>query len=247
MRLSNPAPGRPITSPYGPRRHPVTGEFGKMHTGTDFGGTFKVLSAGDGIVAHVAKEWNNLTRLQKPRQTGGNVVVIKHADNLYTAYFHGKNRSHLNVGDRVKTGDEIYISGSTGRSTGPHLHFEVRRTKSRNQIDPMAYLNSDQPVVPGGVIAVDGKLGRQTWKVWQEDLKKHWGYEGLIDGYPGQMAYRAIQRSVNIKVTGLLDVETKKGVQRRLQHNGFYQGLIDGVWGKGTISALQRALNQEKY
>lgn len=239
MKLQNPAPGRPITSPYGPRRHPVTGELGKMHHGVDFGGTFDVLCAADGIVDHVG--WS-------PRG-GGHVVIIKHAPNLYTVYYHGRERTVWNKGERIRQGDKIYVSGSTGMSTGPHLHFEVRKSRRHGDTqDPMAFIDREVIIdVQPSVLKVDGKLGKATWRRWQEVLKRDWGYDGIIDGVPGERTYLAIQRSTNADRTGELDKQTKQRVQKRLKDNDFYLGPLDGIWGKGTITALQRALNQNHY
>src|SRR5210317_880602 len=104
MKLINPAPGRKVTSAYGPRTHPITGQKGKMHHGIDFGGSFNVLAAGDGIVNHVGYS----------AKGGGHVVIIKHATNLYTVYYHGKDATKFKVGDRIKAGEVVYRSGSTG-------------------------------------------------------------------------------------------------------------------------------------
>jgi murein DD-endopeptidase MepM/ murein hydrolase activator NlpD len=244
MKLFNPAPGRPVTSPYGPRRHPITGQLGKMHRGIDYGGTFDVLSAGDGIVHKVSYNGNKING-------GGHVVIIKHATNLFTVYYHGAHATSLKVGDRVRKGQFIYRSGSTGASTGPHLHFEVRTGafgQEKTDADPMAYLDRNVPVTVKPVpLKVDGKLGRATWKAWQEALKRDWGYEGIIDGIPGELTYTAIQRSAGAKTDGLIGPDTRKRVQMRLKASNFYLGPIDGIWGKGTITALQRALNQNKY
>lgn len=251
MKLQNPAPGRRVTSPFGMRKHPTLGTW-RMHNGIDYGGTFDVLAAGDGIVVHVADEWNNLTPKQKARQTGGNVVTIKHADNLFTTYYHGQRQTHLKVGDRVKAGDKIYVSGSTGRSTGPHLHFETRTTRTGGQRDPNIYLNgaSVTPVNPGGAPNTN-KLDRATWKAWQEALKKHHGYTGMIDGIPGKLSWAAVQRSAKQHYKGPIDgipgPNTYKAVQSKLKALGYYDGIVDGIWGKATISGLQRALNEGGY
>jgi murein DD-endopeptidase MepM/ murein hydrolase activator NlpD len=239
MKLANPAPGRPITSPYGPRRHPITGQLGRMHRGVDFGGTFDVLAAADGIIDHIG--WNPTG--------GGHVVIIKHATNLYTVYYHGRERTLWSKGERIRQGDKVYTSGSTGASTGPHLHFEVRRSRTwGNTEDPLAYIGREvSTTIRPAPLKVDGKLGKATWKAWQEALKRDWGYEGIIDGIPGHLTYTAIQRSVGAKTDGLIGPETRKRVQMRLKASDFYLGPIDGIWGKGTITALQRALNQNNY
>ena len=239
MKLSNPAPDRPITSPYGPRRHPITGQLGKMHHGVDFGGTFDVLSAGDGIVHHIG--WSP--------KGGGHVVIIKHATDLYSVYYHGHDRTKLNEGDRVAAGAKIYLSGNTGASNGNHLHFELRNSpKWGDTKDPMAFIGREVSAAPKpGPLKVDGRMGKNTWAVWQEALKRDWGYEGIIDGRPGKLTYTAIQRSVGAVTDGIIGPHTRKRVQKRLKDNDFYLGPLDGAWGRGTYTALQRALNQNNY
>jgi hypothetical protein len=76
MKLSNPAPGRPVTSPYGWRKHPISG-VRKFHRGTDYGGTFDVLAAGDGVVVLKGANMNK-------RTGGGHTLVIKHNPDLFT-------------------------------------------------------------------------------------------------------------------------------------------------------------------
>ena len=113
--------GRPvkhgwISSTFGTRIDPFTGKK-KFHRGIDFAGRAgsEVLAVAAGVV--VASEW----------QHGyGNVVEIRHPGGYITHYAH--NRENLvKVGDRVEKGEPIAIMGSTGRSSGPHVHFEVRR------------------------------------------------------------------------------------------------------------------------
>jgi peptidoglycan hydrolase-like protein with peptidoglycan-binding domain len=241
MRLNNPAPGRPITSPYGMRKHPFSGAW-KKHHGIDYGGTFKVLCAGDGIVNYIS--WS-------PRG-GGHVVIIKHATNLYTVYYHGRERTQLKKGQRVRAGDVVYTSGSTGASTGPHLHFEARVSRVWGTTrDPQLYIDGSATVAPQP-IRVTGRLDRATWKAWQETLKEDWGYEGIIDGIPGKLSWSAVQRSVvqygyRGPIDGTPGPFTRTAVQRRLADKGFYTGKIDGIWGRGTIGALQNALNKNEY
>jgi len=104
MKLSNPAPGRPVTSPYGWRKHPITGKR-KFHRGTDFGGTFDVLCAGDGVVVHKGANMDKSTG-------GGHVFIVMHEADLYTVYYHGAHATHFKVGDSIKAGDKIYLSGA---------------------------------------------------------------------------------------------------------------------------------------
>jgi murein DD-endopeptidase len=253
MRLQNPAPRRPITSPYGPRRHQFNNGQLRMHRGIDYGGTFDVLAAGDGIVHKVSFNGN-------PRTGGGHVVIIKHGTRLFTVYYHGAHRTRFNKGDRVKAGDVIYRSGATGAATGPHLHFEVRtgiNGQWGTDVDPNIYLTGSKPDVPTGpngykvTVTVDGREGRQTWRAWQTALKARWGYSGIIDGIPGRLTWTAVQKSAGSHYKGRIDgipgPLTRRGVQLRLQEMGYYKGRIDGIWGRLTWSAIQRSLNEGKY
>ena len=186
MKLSNPAPGRPVTSPYGWRKHPITGKR-KFHRGTDFGGTFDVLCAGDGVVVHKGANMNKSTG-------GGHVVIVMHEADLYTVYYHGAHATHFKVGDSIKAGDKIYLSGSTGASTGPHLHFETRTKRAwGSDTDPTPYFEEQKPVK----LTIDGKLGRKTWKALQRHLTDIGYYNGSIDGLAGRLTVSGLQRALN--------------------------------------------------
>jgi peptidoglycan hydrolase-like protein with peptidoglycan-binding domain len=237
MRLQQPWPANFTInkrSPYGWRIHPKTGKR-TFHHGIDVAGRFPVTVPADGIVRYVAPEWHNLTPRQKARQTGGNVVGIEHGQGLWTFYYHGARQSQLKEGQRVRTGDLIYTSGTTGLSTGDHLHFETRRSRRwGDTYDPVPLLKNGapQPVLP-----ISGRPSKQTWMVWQDDLRKH-GYHGLIDGIPGPMTYRAIQNWAGVTpANGVFDVKTRKAVQEKIGVKA------DGVWGRITWSEIQRRLN----
>lgn len=98
-----------ITSRYGPRR-------GRAHQGLDIG-----LKTGDPIYA----TFDGKVRLSKAAGDYGNLVIIRHNNGLETYYAHLSQRD-VEVGDWVVAGQQIGLGGSTGRSTGPHLHYEVR-------------------------------------------------------------------------------------------------------------------------
>lgn len=118
-----------ITSPYGTRTHPVTGQL-KTHTGIDIGagmGT-NIFAAADGNV--IVSGWNS--------GGYGNYVVIDHGGGITTLYAHCSSLL-VSAGQRVTRGQVIARVGSTGISTGPHLHFEV--LKNGAHTDPYAYLN----------------------------------------------------------------------------------------------------------
>lgn len=104
-----------ISSPFNPnRRHPVTGRFAP-HNGTDYAtpiGT-PVYATGDGVVVKAQKH-----------ALAGNYVVIKHGREYMTRYLH-LHRILVKKGDRISRGQKIALSGNTGRSTGPHLHYEL--------------------------------------------------------------------------------------------------------------------------
>jgi len=179
---------------------------------------------------------------------GGNTVVINHGE-IHTAYFHGRERTPLKVGQHVKAGDFIYISGATGVATGPHVHFEVRRTGNQStHMDPTPFLKDAPAPKPPPIagLVVDGIMGPATWRAWQTVLKAEFGYGGRIDGIPGPATGMAIQRSVRAYgykgfINGNLGPFTRRAVQRRLNTPD------DGVWGRITITALQKALNAGTY
>lgn len=237
MKLSNPWPAGYVISPngkYGPRRHPITGKPGTMHRGVDVSGSFKVTSAGDGVVVHCPTEWHQLSNPQKRARGGGNVVIIDHGA-VHTVYYHGAQRSALRNGQRVKTGDFIFQSGTTGSSTGNHLHFEVRTSRNpTSHTDPVPYL-SDQP--PKTTLAVTGRPNKQTWAELQKVLKAKGHYPGRIDGIPGPMTYRGLQTWLGVAQTGKLDMFTKTAMQQHLSVK------VDGIWGRMTWGELQRRLN----
>ena len=116
-----------IISPFGWRIHPILG-YRKFHTGVDFGvgyGT-PIRAADSGTVIY--STWMG---------GYGNVIIVDHGDGLSTLYAHQSSVA-VGTGARVTRGQTVGYVGSTGFSTGPHLHFEVR--VNGNPVDPMAYL-----------------------------------------------------------------------------------------------------------
>ena len=114
--MKTPIDGARMSSGYGMRRHPVLG-YGKMHKGIDFAaptGT-PIYAAGEGVVKKAGRF-----------SSFGNYVRIRHRGDLDTAYAHmSKIASNVKPGQRVKQGQIIGYVGTTGRSTGPHLHYEI--------------------------------------------------------------------------------------------------------------------------
>lgn len=121
--------GTKITSDYGTRQHPIQG-ITNFHLGIDIGNTgfgAPAVAALDGVVTYAGELGSY-----------GNCVIINHGNGISTLYGHGQTilTEH---GASVKQGDIIMETGSTGNSTGPHLHFEVRVNGST--VDPLKYVN----------------------------------------------------------------------------------------------------------
>jgi murein DD-endopeptidase MepM/ murein hydrolase activator NlpD len=131
--LANPAPGADITSTFGTRRDPLLGT-AAFHSGMDFRG-----GIGDPIRATAAGKV-----ISAGRNGGyGNMVEIEHAGGLTTRYAH---MSQIDVaeGQIVAAGDVIGAVGSTGRSTGPHLHYEVRR--NGDALNPAGFIRAGRKI-----------------------------------------------------------------------------------------------------
>ncbi len=133
--MKTPINGARLSSSFGKRKHPILG-FTKMHTGTDFAASkgTPIMASGHGIV--VKSSWCG---------GGGNCVKIKHNSSYQTVYAHlSKFGRGIKKGVRVKQGQIIGYVGSTGLSTGPHLHYEV--------IENGRKINSQKLKLPSGKI-----------------------------------------------------------------------------------------------
>lgn len=123
--LRTPVDGARLSSGYGKRKHPILG-YTKMHKGLDFAARIgtPIHAAGDGVVEYAGRKGSY-----------GNYIRIRHPGGLQTAYAHmSRIASRMTPGQRVKQRQVIGYVGSTGRSTGPHLHYEV--LKGGRQINP---------------------------------------------------------------------------------------------------------------
>jgi murein DD-endopeptidase MepM/ murein hydrolase activator NlpD len=124
--MRTPINGARISSSFGMRRHPILG-YNKLHTGVDFAAAYgtPIKAAGDGIIEQIGRVG-----------AYGKYIRIRHANSYQTAYAHmSRFASGLEVGSRVRQGQVIGFVGSTGRSTGAHLHYEV--LVGGEQVDPM--------------------------------------------------------------------------------------------------------------
>ncbi|SFJ95019.1 Murein DD-endopeptidase MepM and murein hydrolase activator NlpD, contain LysM domain [Caulobacter sp. UNC279MFTsu5.1] len=140
--MRTPVEGARITSSFGPRLHPVLG-YTRVHKGTDFAvpvGT-TVYASGDGVVDFVG-----------PHGGHGNFVRIRHSPELQTAYAHLSGYAPgVVVGAAVRQGQAIGLSGNTGLSSGPHLHYEVIVRDA--QVDPMTFQTSSRRALNGEALA----------------------------------------------------------------------------------------------
>ena len=124
--VGSPVEGR-ISSGFGDRSHPVLG-FRKGHNGIDIAVDYKtsVVATAEGKVLHAGRKGSY-----------GNVIVIDHGNGIQTVYAH-LSRVDVAKGSTVCRGQQIGQIGSTGRSTGPHLHYEV--VQKGRQIDPSSFM-----------------------------------------------------------------------------------------------------------
>tara|TARA_B100000674_G_scaffold462226_1_gene442038 strand:- start:2094 stop:3386 length:1293 start_codon:yes stop_codon:yes gene_type:complete len=136
--MKTPINGARLSSPFGMRKHPIDG-FNKMHKGTDFAAPMgtPIMASGDGVVKKAG--WCG---------GGGNCIKIRHNSTYETVYAHmSKFARGIKAGVRVKQGQTIGYVGSTGKSTGPHLHYEVIINGKK--------VNSQKLKLPSGKILKD--------------------------------------------------------------------------------------------
>ena len=152
--MKTPINGARLSSSFGMRKHPILG-FNKMHRGTDFAapsGT-PIMASGSGTVTRA--RWCG---------GGGNCVKIKHNSTYETVYAHMKSFARgIKEGRRVKQGQIIGYVGSTGMSTGPHLHYEV--------IENGKKINSQTLKLPSGKV-LKGKE-RELFEIEKIKVQKY--------------------------------------------------------------------------
>ena len=153
--MKTPINGARLSSPFGMRKHPIDG-FNKMYKGTDFAAPMgtPIMASGDGVIKKAG--WCG---------GGGNCVVIRHNSTYQTVYAHmSKFAKSIRNGVRVKQGQIIGFVGSTGKSTGPHLHYEVIVNGKK--------INSQKLKLPSGkVLKGDNRKLFETKKIKLDVLK----------------------------------------------------------------------------
>ena len=228
-----------ITSPYGRRTHPVTGEKGKMHRGTDV-----AVPEGTPLYSPSSGEVTNV----KTYKHAGKSITVVHDDDLTTTYHH-LDTQDVTKGDIVEAGQQIGTSGNTGRSTGPHLHIEAR--KGGKRVDPES--------VPGLVEKVLTPLpARPTLS--PEDVALEDLIVGRIEGTHGQdpmfktgVEKEEYDRRMNKPVTEMNAAELKEGeiqgrgdahqevVKRELAEDKLLDELVDEAFAEDEASNLEKA------
>ena len=153
--MKTPINGARLSSPFGMRKHPIDG-FNKMHKGTDFAAPMgtPIMASGDGVVTKVG--WCG---------GGGNCIKIKHNSTYQTVYAHmSKFAKNIKRGINVKQGMTIGFVGSTGKSTGPHLHYEVIVNGKK--------VNSQTLKLPSGkILKKNDRLEFETQRIKLDVLK----------------------------------------------------------------------------
>lgn len=137
LRLASIPRGLPVngyvTDGFGMRRNPFNGEGSEVHEGLDIAVDFgtPVTATADGLVIFAA-----------PHAGYGNLVIVYHSNGITSRYGH-LSRISVEAGQRVKRSDQIGNAGSTGRSTGPHVHYEIR--ENDQSVDPLRYVSQSRP------------------------------------------------------------------------------------------------------
>lgn len=247
---------RRITSPFGPRRHPISGQAQSMHYGIDIAdpGTRPIYAAADGVVSrsYVSTSY-------------GEVVFIRHTINgetWETVYAHMRKGSRRALNAKVKQGDRIGTMGNTGNSTGQHLHFEIHKgglwnINKTNAVDPQEYLDKDlYPNVKKANLTVDGRWGPKTTSALQDAISTI--TDGVIsdqvrnqasqaisgvefgNGSNGSLVIKNLQRLVGSRADGLIGPNTVRSNQKYL---GTVQDGVISTPRSLMVEEMQRRLN----
>lgn len=233
-----------VTCPIGARTHPVTGEADKIHYGADIVSKVwrpqtRLKPLGSGIIINMATTVKGFSDVKG--ETGGNYLYIKH-DNEYKSWLkhlkYGSIPLHLKVGDKIYADTYIGDMGSTGLSTGEHVHVELERIINGKLkcIDPVPYLLG-QLKVPGSDEMGGEEMGypiltenvntsspdkSEAVKKLQRVLNEKYGYSLVVDGNFGTKTEAAVK-----------DYQTANGLG------------VDGRCGPATIASLNRDLYAE--
>ena len=221
MDFINPV-NAPISSRAGTRADPFTGK-SKTHKGIDYAAPTNtpIVASGDGVIERVATT-----------EGFGNVIEIRHANGLYTRYAHMNSFADgMKKGLTVKQGQLIGFVGSTGRSTGPHLHFEVRSGLAQKDtfFDPerlLGKVTASPSGQPAGVEVLDPKQpsGGDT-----PEFQDFHGTDQLLARKAEQVALQ--QRTLDLQRTGEMTrgLQALEGLQGVLSESLITQKSIEQV------------------
>lgn len=226
----------PITSPFGYRIHPITKKRA-LHTGVDFAPR----NAGTRNVPIFATQ-DGIIKRSRSHSTMGNYIYLQHTSDSYSSVYMHMEKLLVKEGTRVRKGEQIGVMGTTGSSTGIHLHFMISTSypplhNGNNLIDPMIYLKGVEKVK----LVEDGIRGKATISRWQQFLGTV--QDGIIS--KPSNAIKKWQEFLNkygnakLKVDGLEGTETIKAGQR------FFGTIVDGKISKTSlfVKELQKFLN----
>lgn len=230
-----------VRSKWGKRTDPITAKPKTMHRGWDIGGQFEVVAVGDGIFH---KKGYNSTG-------GGHWAKIYHPEaDLFSVYYHGAHASDLEPGDLVEGGKTVvYLSGSTGKSTGNHLHLEFRKGpntpggsndgKWGTDIDPaLIYAATDDK----RLVLSTGRFDRPTIAHLQQRMTEDGFPCGSIDGVIGPKTIKAMHQWLGLEYSYARMTPTLvRALQKRVGSK------TDGILGPKTAFALQEYLAKAKY
>lgn len=188
-----------VTSPFGMRLHPVYGTY-KMHTGIDIGATCSsnLIAVKSGTVSATL---GSCTGSNNGCGGGyGNYVIVDHGDGVQSFYGHMSSVS-VSVGETVTQGQRVGLSGTTGTSTGCHLHFEIRLNGT--QVDPLEYISAEnpRPVSTFGLIGVnDDVSGASETKAAVCEALLNAGFsKNAVAGILGNIASEGAFRTNNLE------------------------------------------------
>lgn len=211
----NPVDGYDINSGYGMRNHPVQGGK-KFHTGVD-------IAAPEGTPVRAVKGGTvtKISNNQRPYSGFGNAVIIDHGDGYQTVYAH-LSKFACRQGDVVQQGQVIGYVGSTGMSTGAHLHFIVQKTgiavpNAGNTVNPAPLLRAGGVTIPAGMEGYDMESGGAGSSALQAAASAGWAMtEGAMEAV-GNILKAAID-SGNMKTIGLgtqmADMTTSQSINK---------------------------------
>jgi hypothetical protein len=219
------------------------------HSGVDFPQSSGTLVRASDDFTVVRRGWIN--------NGAGNGAIVRYdkMNGLEVLYCHFNNNNYVpNIGAKGAAGTVIGSVGSTGNSTGPHLHMEIMVGRDAHTYNGIwNYFNRN------GVVGVEPEYqppARKTppeamlswnWVGIQKMLKRYYGYTGAIDNKPGTGTIAAFQRFINgnryrrLVVDGRWGTETCKGAQSWLKAKWKYTGAIDADPGAGTRKAWDTA------